>query len=325
MNQHDNLVVTIGELLIDFFCTDIDVDLIVGQHFMKEAGGAPANVSSAVAKLGGTAAFVGKVGRDPFGEFLKQTLVLQKVDTSMLVMDEAAPTTLAFVSLKANGERDFTFHRGADGLLTYEEIDVEKLKQAKIVHFGSATALLDNPFRETYLHLMSELRENGKFISFDPNYRGNLWGGKEEAFISLSRGALALADFVKVSEEELEIIARTSDREEAIQQFHGWGAKIVAVTLGKQGALLSDGKKISLIESPSVQSIDSTGAGDAFVGAMLFQLAAMEYPKEALNHPEQLKEAIRFANKAGALVCTKVGAIAALPAYEEVLGLCRGK
>lgn len=123
MRSHS--VVCIGELLIDFFCTDVDVDLMEGRQFLKSAGGAPANVSAAIAKLGGDAAFSGKVGKDPFGYFLKRTLDAVHVDTSMLVMDEKAPTTLAFVSLKQNGERDFVFNRGADALFTLEDIDQE--------------------------------------------------------------------------------------------------------------------------------------------------------------------------------------------------------
>src|SRR4051794_29529827 len=120
-NMTRNLsVVCIGELLIDFFCTDIDMDLIKGRQFLKSAGGAPANVAAAIAKLGGDAAFSGKVGKDPFGDFLKQTLDAANVDTSMLVMDEKVPTTLAFVSLKKSGERDFVFHRGADAFLTLD-------------------------------------------------------------------------------------------------------------------------------------------------------------------------------------------------------------
>ncbi|HSU80579.1 MAG TPA: carbohydrate kinase, partial [Candidatus Angelobacter sp.] len=193
--QKNKLVVCVGELLIDFFCTDIDVDLTKGNHFLKGAGGAPANVTAAIAKLGGHAAFSGKVGKDPFGYFLKQTLDEVNVDTSMLVMDETAPTTLAFVSLKKNGERDFVFNRGADGLFNWEDVQVDLVKTAKILHFGSATALLGNPFQETYLRLIEEGRASGQFISFDPNYRGDLWKGRQNEFIALSQKAISLSDF----------------------------------------------------------------------------------------------------------------------------------
>ena len=125
-------VLCIGELLIDFYCTDIGIDLVGGRHFEKQAGGAPANVCATVAKLGGYAMFSGKVGNDPFGHFLRKTLQDAQVDTSMLLLDQKHPTTLAFVSLQENGERDFVFHRGADALLTRAELDQAKVNLSLI-------------------------------------------------------------------------------------------------------------------------------------------------------------------------------------------------
>lgn len=311
-------VLCVGELLIDFFCTDVDVNLVDGQHFSKQAGGAPANVSAAIAKLGGKASFLGKVGDDPFGKFLKQTLDQERVDTSMLLFEQGTPTTLAFVSLQGNGERDFVFNRGADRLVTPEDLDKEQIKQASIVHFGSATALLNDPFKQTYLDLMDEAKENGQFISFDPNYRGDLWKGSEDEFISLSKQGIQKADFVKLSEDELKIVSGESDRESALDILHGWGAKTVAVTLGKEGTLISTGATRTLIDSIKVKSIDSTGAGDAFIGAVLFQISGLEQPKEFAQDFEQLQKFVTLANRVGAIVCTKVGAIAALPTLEEV-------
>ncbi|MFD1775945.1 carbohydrate kinase family protein [Paenibacillus rhizophilus] len=311
-------VLCVGELLIDFFCTDVDVNLVDGQHFSKQAGGAPANVSAAIAKLGGNASFLGKVGDDPFGKFLKQTLDQERVDTSMLLFEQGTPTTLAFVSLQGNGERDFVFNRGADRLVRPEDLDKEQIKQAAIVHFGSATALLNDPFRQTYLELMDEAKDNGQFISFDPNYRGDLWKGREEEFISLSKQGIEKADFVKLSEDELKIVSGESDRKSALDILHGWGAKTVAVTLGKEGTLISTGATRTLIDSISVKSIDSTGAGDAFIGAVLYQISGLEQPKEFAQDFEQLQKFVTLANRVGAIVCTKVGAIAALPTLEEV-------
>jgi fructokinase len=311
-------VVCVGELLIDFYCTDIDVDIIEGRQFLKSAGGAPANVSAAIAKLGGEASFCGKVGKDPFGYFLKQTLDAVDVDTSMLVMDEKAKTTLAFVSLKKNGERDFVFHRGADALLTIGDIDHDKINQSKILHFGSATAMLSDPFCTTYLNLISNAKDEGKCISFDPNYRGNLWEGRVHEFVKLAKKAIALSDFVKVSDEELEIITGTKDYAEGVNILHAIGAKIIAVTLGKRGTLLSNGKRNEIVESIPVTSIDSTGAGDAFVGATLFRLANTDHIKSIYKDFEQLRDIVTFANKVGALVCTKIGAIDALPCMKEI-------
>lgn len=317
-NNRSKNVVCVGELLIDFFCTDIDVDLIEGCQFLKSAGGAPANVSAAIAKLGGDASFSGKVGKDPFGYFLKQTLDAVNVDTSMLVMDEKAATTLAFVSLKKNGERDFVFNRGADALLTIDDIDQNKINQSKIIHFGSATALLSDPFCTTYLDLISNAKDEGQFISFDPNYRVDLWKGRVHEFVTIAKRAIALSDFVKVSDEELEIITGTKDYEEGVNILHAIGANIIAVTLGKRGTMLSNGKRNEIVKSIPVTSIDSTGAGDAFVGATLFKLANNDNIKAIYNDFEQLRDIVAFANKVGALVCTKIGAIEALPSIQEV-------
>jgi fructokinase len=309
-------IICMGELLIDFFCTDVDINLLEGQNFQKQAGGAPANVCATIAKLGGTALFCGKVGNDPFGQFLKKTLDDVQVDTSMVVFDDIHPTTLAFVSLQANGERDFVFNRGADAFLVEEELDSDKLNEAAIHHFGSATALLSDPFQSTYFHVMRNAKEQGKFISFDPNYRKDLWKNRIPEFINLAKVGIALADFVKVSEEELQIITGNSDLAEGTKQLHQLGARIVTVTLGSEGTYLSNGQKSEMVPSVKVKSIDSTGAGDAFVGATLYQFAK-EGP--TLEDFEILKEIISFSNKVGAFVCTKVGAISALPTIEDII------
>ncbi|MFP7732358.1 carbohydrate kinase family protein [Priestia aryabhattai] len=311
-------VVCIGELLIDFFCSDIDSNLIEGRQFLKSAGGAPANVCATIAKLGGNASFSGKVGRDPFGYFLEVTLNSLNVDTSMLAWDEKTATTLAFVSLQENGERDFVFHRGADALMTMDDIDLNEINKAKILHFGSATAMLTSPFRETYLSLISSAREKGKFISFDPNYRRDLWKERLVDFISMAKKAISLSDFVKVSEEELEIITGTKNHELGVDILHHIGARIVAVTLGKRGTLISNSSKKKLVKSIPVMSIDSTGAGDAFVGATLFKLSNIHDIKFIEKDFNQLLDIITFANRIGALVCTKIGAIEALPSIEEI-------
>jgi fructokinase len=311
-------ILCVGELLIDFICSDVNVDLTNGINFIKKAGGAPANVAAAIAKLGGEALFAGKVGADPFGRFLKETLDEVQVDTSMLILDSKSSTTLAFVSLKSDGERDFVFNRGADELLNYNELDENKIFDSKIIHFGSATAHLGGTLKETYLKVMDEARDKEIFISFDPNYRVDLWKGRLGEFIQVSRQCLKYADLVKVSDEEVKIISGKEDIEAGVKVFHDLGAKVVAVTLGKEGTLISNGTEVATVGSIKIQSIDSTGAGDAFVGAFLYQIAKLEEPKNLVNNFEKLKEITAFANKVGAIVCTKLGAIAALPTIEEV-------
>lgn len=311
-------VICIGELLIDFFCTDVNIDLVDGQSFEKQAGGAPANVCATIVKLGGNAKFCGKVGNDPFGHFLKKTLDDLNVDTSMIVLDKEHPTTLAFVSLKADGERDFVFNRGADAFLSEDELDKKKLEESNILHFGSATALLEDPFQSTYLNAMRTAKEADKFISFDPNFRKDLWPDRIQTFIDLAKEGIALADFVKVSDDELRIITGMNDIKQGILSLHNLGAKVIAVTLGKEGTFISNGENTEIVPSIKVNSIDSTGAGDAFVGATLFQLAKAGDPKNTFEDFEHLKQVITFSNRVGAMVCMKVGAIAAIPNIEEV-------
>ncbi|MBS4210479.1 carbohydrate kinase [Bacillus sp. FJAT-50079] len=314
-------VICIGELLVDFICKDINSNLRLGSQFIKKAGGAPANVAAAISKLGGNASFAGKVGNDPFGAFLEESLIDAGVDTSMVIKDHTMPTTLAFVSLRASGERDFIFNRGADQLYTKADLNIEKVKQAKIVHFGSATALLDAPFQKTYLYAMKMAVTNGGYVTFDPNYREDLWRGRINDFVSLSKECVKSADLVKLSEEELEIITGTKDKNKALKILHDTGAGIITVTLGKQGTLLSNGNHIELVDSINVKSIDSTGAGDAFIGGMLFQLAQLENLEIVREDIHKLSQIVDFSNKVGAITCTKMGAISSLPTYEEVLNL----
>lgn len=316
MIKEKGKVICLGEVLIDFFCMDIGTSLIDGDNFKKQAGGAPANVSAAIARLGGHSLFAGKVGDDPFGHFLKQTLDRYHVDTSMLRFDQSAPTTIAFVSLDKNGERDFVFHRGADANISSEDMDWNKLCQAAIIHFGSATAMMDEPFRQTYFDAMEEASKHDCFVSFDPNYRVDLWLERIEEFIVFSKRGIAMSDLVKVSEEELQIITGLTEREAAVDSLHRWGAKRVAVTLGKAGTYISDGVNAVQVPSYPVRSIDSTGAGDAFVGALLYQISMVNHEEELTF--EILKDHVQFANKVAAIVCTKVGAISSLPTLNEV-------
>lgn len=311
-------VCCVGELLIDFYCTDVGVSLQDGINFEKQAGGAPANVSAAIAKLGGNTTILGRVGEDQFGDFLENTLTDVNVDTSMLQRDPTVGTTMAFVSLQKDGERDFKFYRGADANLTLQELNIGYILASEILHFGSATATLGGSSLETYFSLMGKAKEEGKLITFDPNYRKDLWDKNTKLFVKLAKRAMAVADFVKMSEEELTIISGKSDLIEGILSTHELGFFVIAVTLGDKGTMLSIKGKYSIIPSIEVNSIDSTGAGDAFVGAILYQLSLSKDCKQILNDAEKMKEIILFANKVGALVCTKIGAITALPTINDV-------
>ena len=309
-------ILCVGELLIDFFCTERNVNLQQGQNFIKHAGGAPANVCAAIAKLGGHAYFLGKVGADPFGEFLENTLNTMDVHTNFLFKDRHYPTTLAFVSLQENGQRDFIFNRGADAHLRMDEISIDLLDSFNIMHFGSATALLPGPLQQTYFELLALAKRNSSFISFDPNFRSDLWNGQEETFIDLSLKCIAKSNFIKLSDEELVIITGEQDIQKAVSSLHLLGARYVAVTLGEKGTYFSDNKKSLVVPSIPIKAVDTTGAGDAFVGAVLYQLSKIKSLHE-LSFEDWLS-IITFGNKVGAIVCEKIGAMEALPDLEEV-------
>ena len=313
-----NQILCIGELLIDYICSDINVTLDKGVNFVKKAGGAPANVAVAISKLGGKAFFAGKVGKDSFGKFLKDMLEENGVDTSMLIEDKYSNTTLAFVSLQSNGERDFIFNRGADELHKYEEVNEETVENCEILHFGSATALLGGPSKDTYIKVMKLSKVKEKFISFDPNYRGDLWKDRVDEFIEVAKECIKIADFVKVSDEELKLISGQANLDKGVEVLHDIGAGIIAVTLGKEGTLISNGLEYKTIQSLKIKSIDSTGAGDAFVGAFLCQLGDLDEPKLIVKDFEKLESITSFANKIGAIVCTKLGAIPSIPTLNEI-------
>ncbi len=300
----------IGELLIDWISTDIDSSLVESVHFIKKAGGAPANVTIAAARLGGTAAFAGKVGNDAFGHFLKQTLEKDGVNTNNLILS-SVPTTFAFVSLKKGGERDFIFQRGADELLEFSEIQLPS--ENAVFHFGSATGFLGGNITKTYLKTLDYAITKDFFISFDPNFRDALWQNREQEFISLNQEFIAKADFIKLSDEEAQLISGKSDLQEAILSFKLKQNAIVCVTLGKDGTLLYQNQNFEIIQSIAVQSVDTTGAGDAFVGAVLKQICE-EIPVDFST----IKKYVAFANKVAAVSTTEFGALEALPTNEKM-------
>jgi len=305
-------VTAIGELLIDF--TPITIDGKTG--FLPNPGGAPANVAAAVGKLGGNSAFIGKVGDDAFGHFLKEILRGECVDTAGLILDKSTPTTLAFVHLDETGERSFSFYRKycADTQLSRDELNLFVIARSKFLHFGSVS-LTDAPAREAVLCAVQHASKHKALISYDPNYRPALWNSEAEA-VSAMRAVLALADLIKVSQEELRLLTGTSDLSAGSASLAEHGARLVVVTLGADGALFRYGDHAAHVPSIPIKAVDTNGAGDAFWGALLYQLTRTENPF-ALSHTE-LEQAVRFANVAGALAATKSGAIPALPSPEEV-------
>ncbi|MBS5927873.1 MAG: carbohydrate kinase [Clostridium sp.] len=310
-------VFCIGELLIDFICKD-NIDLINGINYEKKAGGAPANVAVTISKLGNKAYFLGQIGNDSFGKFLLNTLEEFDINTDMVEVD--GNTTLAFVSIDSNGERDFEFKRGSDGDYNFSKIDLSKISNKDIIHFGSATAFLDGRLKDTYFKLAEYAIQNNIFISFDPNYRDTLITHKNmNEYLNCVHKLIGYSNFVKLSEEELKLITSEQDMNNGVDKIHSLGAKVVAVTLGDSGTLLSYGKRTT-IPSIKINQIDSTGAGDAFVGAVLSKVCELGDNKNIEN--EVWEKIIRFANIVGAKTCENYGAISSIPTLKELESTC---
>ncbi len=301
-------ILCIGEALIDMICTDKGNTLSEGDHFLKKAGGAPANVAAAVAALGGQVVLAAKVGGDPFGQYLVEMMNGFGVDTTYMLRDPAHFTTFAFVSLMKNGERDFYFNRGADGWLSKTDIEQISLEDTGLVHFGSATGFLPGPLKEAYVYLLHQAKARNIFISFDPNYRHLLFHDAIPSFVEQSWHFLDNCDFFKMSDEEAMLLTGTGSVEEAASQLLRKTNAVFTITLGKEGALLGWEGQTCLVESIAVTPVDTTGAGDAFVGAVLYQLKDLDHKQLSLDN---WKEILYNANKAGARTCAYLGAMEA--------------
>lgn len=304
-------ILCIGEALIDMICTDTGSTLSKGEHFLKKTGGAPTNVAAAIAALGGEVLLSAKVGADPFGQQLIEVMKEFGVSTIWMVQDKNHFTTFAFVSLMKDGERDFVFNRGADGELNEHDLNGIELDACSIAHFGSATAFLPGPLQLTYRSLLHKAIDKNLFLSFDPNYRQLLWKTNIESFIEQSWYFIERCHFVKLSDEEATLITASSSINDAARILTERTDATFAITLGKEGTLLMHQKNTMTVSAIPVKSIDSTGAGDAFVGAVLYQLR--NYSLQAINimKTEDWKNIIANANKAGARTCEYMGAMEA--------------
>tara|TARA_R110000744_G_scaffold109619_1_gene207116 strand:+ start:9004 stop:9948 length:945 start_codon:yes stop_codon:yes gene_type:complete len=309
-------VFCIGELLIDFVAENQGKDLSKAKEFSKKAGGAPANVSCAISKLGGESLFIGCVGDDPFGTFLLRILENEKVDISSAQKSNTF-TTLAFVSIDADGERDFVFSRGADKELTYDS-SLKSRFENNILHFGAATALLGGSLEETYNRYLFDGITKNAFISFDPNYRVDLWKNKEDVFIRKCHPYIEKSHLCKFSLEEAQLLSGKDNLDEACQVFHEMGTQIIVITLGSEGTLLSTAKFSKTIPSIKVNPKDTTGAGDAFIGCLLQQISQHSKFENVLADEKLLTNMVARANKAGAITTENFGAIESLPTLQQL-------
>ena len=284
-------ITTFGEILIDFTWQGVNEE---GQAvFAQNPGGAPANVAVAAAKLGARTAFLGKAGKDMHGEFLKEVLKKENVETDGMILDEKFFTTLAFVKTAENGERSFSFARkpGADTRIEKEEIHTVILDQTKIFHAGSLS-LTDQPARDTTFYAVKRAKKNGSMISYDPNYRASLWKNEET-------------------------LTGKEKPDEAAEILFQKAVKIIAVTLGSEGAYLYCKEGGIQIPGFTSRAVDTNGAGDSFWGGFLYCISKAGKSPEMFGI-EELKEYVRFGNAVASLCVEKKGAIPAMPTLEEV-------
>lgn len=288
---------------------DAVVDLIPDgeNHYLRCAGGAPANVAVGVARLGCQSAFIGRVGNDPLGQFMQETLNAENVDITHMILDPQHRTSTVVVGLD-NGERSFTFmvNPSADQFL--QTTDLPPFQAGEWLHCCSI-ALINNPSREATFEAIRRIKVAGGFFSFDPNLRESLWANLDE-MKTVVMEAVALADVLKFSEEELTLLTNTDSLEKAFERITTlYPEKLIIVTLGKEGALYHFAGKKDVVVGKALKPVDTTGAGDAFVGGLLAGLA--QHPN--WQEDDVLQQVIRQANACGALATTAKGAMSALP------------
>ncbi|MFA0441448.1 aminoimidazole riboside kinase [Vibrio sp. 10N.222.51.C12] len=297
---------------------DAVVDLIPDgeTRYLKCPGGAPANVAVAISRLGGDTAFFGKVGQDPLGRFMKQTLADEKVSTVDMHLDKHQRTSTVIIDLDDDGERSFTFmvKPSADQFFSVE--DIPEFKAAQWMH-SCSIALANEPSRSATMEAMKRIKAAGGYISFDPNLRDEVWLDSSE-IQSVVMNAVKLADVVKFSEEELVFLTATDTLETALSILSEKRDRLFIVTLGASGALaMFNGERKSITGTKVEQVIDTTGAGDAFVGGLLAKLSQAE---EWRSWPH-IEAAVKWGNGCGALATTQKGAMTALPSLEQLIAL----
>lgn len=318
-------VVTLGEILIDFTSAGFGPE---GQLlYERNPGGAPANVAVAVSRLGGRAAFIGTTGNDVFGSFLRETLEQYAVEICGMSVTEEHPTTLAFVTLSPDGERSFSFYRnpGADTALSIDRLEYDLVIRARFLHVGSLS-LTHEPARSATFGAVIAAKQAGVYISYDPNWRESLWENRTEEARRLIWELLSYADLVKVSEVELEFLTGTCDHALGAAELLVQGAQLVLVTLGADGVFYKTRTIEGTVRSFPVQAADTTGAGDAFVGGVLYRLTRRQGEANPfILSRAELESDLLFANAVASRCVTKRGAIPAMPGLSEVETVLGGK
>lgn len=308
-------VTALGELLIDLTQNGISGQ---GNPILEaNPGGAPCNVLACLSKLGHKAAFIGKVGKDGFGEQLTAGLKETGIDTTGLMYDESVHTTLAVVHTFADGDRDFSFYRnpGADMMLRPEEVDAEIIKNSKIFHFGSLS-MTDEPVRSAHLHALKIAERAGVLRSYDPNLRPPLWPNLDVAKENILE-LMGHCDILKISDNEIQWLSGKEDYDEGIAWLRSrYDIPLIFLTLGKDGSRAYCGSVRTEQPGFKLNTIETTGAGDTFFGSVLHHILVKGFRPYT---KEELDEMLRFANAAAALVTTRRGALRVMPSAEEIV------
>lgn len=309
-------VAAIGELLIDFTC--LSVDTANYPTMAAHPGGAPANFLAALSKFGAKTAMLGKVGNDAFGHLLANTLREAGIETSGLIMDGSVFTTLAFVTLDQNGDREFSFSRkpGADTRLSFDELELHIIDESRVFHFGTLS-LTDEPARSATKKAVEYAKSRGKLITCDPNLRKPLWRSPEDAKAQML-WSMRQADIVKIGEEEVDFLWGIGPEAGAVKLLREYNPALVFVTCGAKGCYYANRCASGHIGClPGITVRDTTGAGDIFGGSAVWKLLQMGKAPHALSETE-LRDIAAFASAAAGLSTTRSGGISSVPAYAEV-------
>ncbi len=310
-------VVAIGELLIDFTSKQVDAE---GYPTLEaHPGGAPANFLAALSKFGAETALLGKVGDDAFGRMLLTTLENVGISTAGMVKDETVFTTLAFVTLDATGDREFSFARkpGADTQIAFEELDLQLIDDAKVFHFGTLS-LTGEPAKSATQQAVAYAKQRGKLITFDPNLRKPLWNSLYQAKEQILWG-LQQADVVKISDDEVDFLFGMNAENGAKYILEQFGPKLVFVTCGADGCFFANRQTCGKVDGiPGIRVVDTTGAGDIFGGSAVWKLLQTGKAPEELNESE-LRDITTFACTSASLSTMKPGGVSSVPEYSEIL------
>lgn len=313
MNKFD--VCALGELLIDF--TDNGISRQGNPLMEANPGGAPCNVLALLTRLGFRTAFIGKVGNDIFGRQLRNAVYEIGIDTEGLVTDNEVNTTLAFVHTLPDGDREFSFYRnpGADMMLSEDDVNENLIRNSRIFHFGSLS-MTGEVCEAATKKAVSAAKDSGAIISFDPNLRENLWDSLDRAKDKIRYG-ISCCDILKISDNEILWLTNESDYDRAVLKLRQeYNISLLLLSLGKNGSRAYSGNGYAYASAKQVNTIETTGAGDTFCGAILSKVLEKGFKDYS---SKELSEMLEFANSAAAIVTTRKGALRVMPYREEII------